>query len=550
MACMITISPAHALLILIDAYKKDAKKNLELKKLFLVGCNTPVEETQLAKFLQDPLLSAYQISNTSKVIDWDPCHRYFETHLAYEILQTSIQHINKKDLQTHRDILYDTIRKNISDKEMAKLDEILSGKSTTEDPVEFEFNDAIQRINHSKHYQSYTQENKDKLKLLINLGILGVYVINLYLEEIPMYINNHTDYFVSRGRVCKNQESNMPSNKQGILKSFMPIATDDIACADPWFHVLRPAERSTYDPHSLWVKANFKTQVHPYVNSISGTLLAQLRTFLAIEEVGQLQFNTLEKLSDFLRCFTSVLLYNSGGHTFHEFLSLLALPEVQSEFAAINLSVARLTELQLLFTEVTPAFDRALAKTLVYQQAYLRRCVLLASIGQEKKLLPIESKTNKPYSLEMNWANLLLESTQKHTQEHPAILVHDCAEKLASEKNSDQAKSLLLINAILTQLHVKEKSPTLFKKESLRSSLCNILKPYRAQFQEQIDHTFKKLNMSSTALEFKELGNLIFKKRSSLAFKFKKQNYLQKIIMQLNLLTHRTNADKKCRHEC
>ena len=58
----------------------------------------------------------------------------------------------------------------------------------------------------------------------------------------------------------------------------MPLPQDDIARAEAAIGYLKPSDQAIYNENAAWVQGNFERLVHPFSNSISGTMLCQLRS--------------------------------------------------------------------------------------------------------------------------------------------------------------------------------------------------------------------------------------------------------------------------------
>ena len=54
-----------------------------------------------------------------------------------------------------------------------------------------------------------------------------------------------------------------------------------------------------------------------------------------LNDIHKFEFAEGNKLKNYMRCFTTFLLYNSGGHSLHEFTSLFQLTPVREAFAFI-----------------------------------------------------------------------------------------------------------------------------------------------------------------------------------------------------------------------
>ncbi|HHF7365835.1 TPA: hypothetical protein ACPSKY_000936 [Legionella bozemanae] len=83
--------------------------------------------------------------------------------------------------------------------------------------------------------------------------------------------------YLERGKATKENQSKTTTSALGLLQSSDPVPLDDPARMTQIQEFLKPSEQSTYDPNAQWVKDNFSRLVHPFSNSISGTMLCQIR---------------------------------------------------------------------------------------------------------------------------------------------------------------------------------------------------------------------------------------------------------------------------------
>ncbi len=97
-------------------------------------------------------------------------------------------------------------------------------------------------------------------------------------------------------------------------------------------------------------------------------MLVQLRVLKYLQNESRAAFTNLEKTLNYIKCFSSILLYNSGGHSFHEFLSVLSVPEVKESFGFDNIN-----EETLLLDSNRKAFEQSLMDTIAYNKTILVR---------------------------------------------------------------------------------------------------------------------------------------------------------------------------------
>ncbi len=119
------------------------------------------------------------------------------------------------------------------------------------------------------------------------------------------------------------------------MKSYMPISRSDLLYNEMAQDFLRPADFSKFDISAEWVKINFKTLVHPFANSISGTILAAFRTIKGLNNENENTFDNIEKIKTLIKCISSIFIFNSGGHSLYEFIYPCLLPEIREAFSFI-----------------------------------------------------------------------------------------------------------------------------------------------------------------------------------------------------------------------
>ncbi|QEY52264.1 hypothetical protein [Legionella longbeachae] len=95
------ISVGQALLLLLQKYRNEPFKYLELKKLYLAGAKNDDFRTKINEYLKDELLIKYTISLTPESSNHDSSRRYFETQLAYETLVRQLPNLHSKSLSAY-----------------------------------------------------------------------------------------------------------------------------------------------------------------------------------------------------------------------------------------------------------------------------------------------------------------------------------------------------------------------------------------------------------------------------------------------------------------
>ncbi|MBV8801760.1 MAG: hypothetical protein JO131_02110, partial [Gammaproteobacteria bacterium] len=436
---MPVLSTGQALLLLIKKYNKPP--SIELKEPYLDKCNklkslyllgpTEEEAKDLQMLLNDPLFSEpdfkenFTISKDFYVISEDPTRRYFETHLAYETLAKNISTLDHKKLENY----------------MQTLDSLCSDqKEETKAKNTFlnELNFAIQQIDSHPHFHNdrFSKEDRDKLKILFNCTKKAYQLIQEYnvpLSEI--YTNGQYFKAKNRGRIFKDHEA--ITHNFGILKSYMPVPKDDIAYAAMEFNLPKPSDGLNFDSDALWVKENFKRLVHPFVTSVSGTMLVQLRVIFWLYNNGTqhdvknndlennndveknhfFPFQKNEEFADFIKCFTSNFLYLLGGHSFYEFYGTVTTPEVVKHFNFIE--DFKKINMSNLIDGPGGAFDAAIERAIYYNDMFINKMRMHGELTGVKER---EYKINPDPPIKTPNTSSSLSTTVKDEVTHSAFL--------------------------------------------------------------------------------------------------------------------------------
>jgi hypothetical protein len=374
------ISFGQALLLLIDKYKEDKSTCRALKQFYIQGVLSSTDLKYIENLFQENCLTEkYEISYRDTDINEDESRRYFETHLAFEMLLISLNQIKKEDLLEYNKALYDAL----PEENRNKFNNYMSGRiSPKEDNFATEYMDAFEKVQNHENYQSLSFEQKEKLLLTLRASWLSV--LHAKNPQVPLNLYG-TGFFLeqNRGRVVKekpitptstfiSESSPYFSNHFGLMKTYMPVPRNDIAYAERGFTFVKPSDQNTYNTLAEWPRKNFSKLVHPFSCSISGTTLCQLRFMKKLQDEGKQVFNSQEKFTTFLKCFFSSLLFNSGGHVFNEFLGVLEMPEVRKEFTFID-GFEQINATMLLLHGNESAFDKALNDTLAYTKVLLAK---------------------------------------------------------------------------------------------------------------------------------------------------------------------------------
>ena len=182
-------------------------------------------------------------------------------------------------------------------------------------------------------FPDLSDAEREKVKLLVESSFLGV-VNTRYTAFLPLSIYPTGIYSeVNKGKVIKIDQDSTRNQHLGLMKGHMSLAIDDIARGGKETPYLKSSDQATFVEHAQWVKSNFAKMVHPFSHSISGTMLSQLRASAKLRDDGKGVFtDSGEKMGQFSQLLVSAMLFNSGGHTLHEFTAPMSLDSVRDEF--------------------------------------------------------------------------------------------------------------------------------------------------------------------------------------------------------------------------
>lgn len=411
------ISPAQAILKLIKHYRRPENASKKrylgtLYRLYLDGAVNPEWRFHLdnfSKLHKDDVLKSFKISFEPQIIDNDPTKRYFETHLAFESIKNATKKVSLDSLQYFSSELSSRLL-TLDNPRYIDCDMMLNGLAPKNDnELIKEYADYFSRINKNKLFtseQGFSDSDREKIVLIIACSFLSVSCaqssnihpllpLDIYEKDAPCY-----GFFGNnKGKILKPKNDAGLSQHYGMIKGHMPLSRDDIASSDSTFNFLKSSEQSRYDEHALWVKINFYQLVHPFSNSISGSLLCLIRNLCYLQNYKIFPFtDSLEVFDNFIKLFSSTLLFFSGGHSLHELIYVLRLPEVVGELQHkhslnhLDLSSAFISRLFLQGNET--AFEKALQKTIEYNNQYIKRDHLNTEIIKGIKLKPIPDLTN------------------------------------------------------------------------------------------------------------------------------------------------------------
>jgi hypothetical protein len=199
-------------------------------------------------------------------------------------------------------------------------------------------------------------------------------VVNIQLgANFPLNIYKKGIYSIAqRGLLAIKGQNTTRNQHYGILKGHTLLPADDIAMNVNIPSLVRCPNRSTYFPNANWVKQSFSGLVHPFVNSISGTILCQLRALAHFTTTKQCFKNSSYQFNTFFRLMISTLLFYQGGHSLLEFTAPLRVDAIQEAFKPIS-GFSNIDLISLFFKNNQKAFNHSLDETLKYNRDLLQR---------------------------------------------------------------------------------------------------------------------------------------------------------------------------------
>jgi hypothetical protein len=398
----IVISPAQALLLLIEKHSQNSEVLDKLKKWYISGIVSN-EHTQFERYLNDPILERYQVSTDPRVINDDPTRRFFETHLAYETLKNQLKEISKEDLKSHVDklekclpTLEDTEKKNRASAIKLKVClNALKGEINHQYPNDTikEYAHFIKKIDDKMLFTELNPEERDKIKLIVFSSFLGV--VNAWFRILPLDIYGSGIYSdEQKGKLSLKGQDTTGSLNLGLVKGYMPIPMDDLVRTTIETPFLKPSEQATFKDHAKWVEDNFQLLVHPFSNSISGTMLCQLRNLADFNQNEKYDFiSSNAKFMKYIQLFAATMLFGSGGHSLHEFVSPLNVDEIVNEFSPLLDNPVSVYS--MFYVENQKAFDNVLDRTIAYNQMILKRKTMMLDINPQMELEKFKENKNK-----------------------------------------------------------------------------------------------------------------------------------------------------------
>lgn len=408
----IKISIGQAILLILQQSSLSSIERSKIESMYLSGCKSPEDAEFLNKIIarekeSNKYLQSCEISVSPEVIDNDPSRRYFETHLAHNITVKEIKAMSLEQVKSHYESLLDLIRSyepslatsltNVMDRRLAPPWDMARIKKIGADVYEYFCTIA-------EAEKKFGKDDFEKLKYVIASTLLGVVASCISSQKIK---ENPEDFEIlpmdlygrglfsseKRGRTLR--EGSHFFSTTGIIKSMAPVPYHDDA-------VRYEDEKKPFDFKSTsnsqyvlglvsknWSDQSFSLLFHPFVNTISGTMLCQLRASKKLMEEGKLSFESPNSFLNYVKCLVSSMLYLAGGHSLYEFTYPLTLPEVVEGYASIPHFAEDMTLSRMFYETNTEAFHNALNRAEKYNLQMIERALVLEELrdthGPERK---------------------------------------------------------------------------------------------------------------------------------------------------------------------
>lgn len=391
------ITPNQALLLLIDHYAENPVARHELETLYLIGAATPARQQRIKYYFSQPILRGYVLDSSPSAIQKDPTRRYFETQLAYHTLKNWLAELSINKLQTLQGLLID----KLSTGGLIMLETTLNQSLSPHAPlIMHEFAELFSELMHPAANFPFNIEETAVIHLLMCNAYLCVILactmalpLDIYnkgifhpsvrgvilrmsiasLQETPQLFSTQAESFATA------DQRSTRSQARGIFTSLMPLPREEVLWRESPSTLTRAPDRSHYDRDSCFVQAFFNQQVHPFVNSLSGTVLSHLRAVLLLLESQQLTIEDQDNMRNYFRCLIAGLLYLLGGHSLAEFCMVLNLRDVIQAFET-TLNFGECPLQRLFQADNQPALTPALAATQQFQRQWLQQRQVLTEL--------------------------------------------------------------------------------------------------------------------------------------------------------------------------
>lgn len=482
----VILTLGESLLLAIEACKKanlDQEILTQLNQLYLEGIKSETGKTFVKKLKAFFRSKNFVITSTPTLINNDPSRRYFETSLAYHILQTNAELLDHNSLckfkQNLKRRLYST--QGIDYKQIRKIEKILNGEIDEKElnKYELEYAELTHRLLKNDYYGLSEKACKNLYEIACStiLATLNTQVdkalpANIYHDSI------FTMGMDGRGRMIKPSNNAVRTTAKGLLKATSPlplydkIVNPEEEYTDSTGHkrtkpslFLRSADQANFMIESQWSQHLFSRQTQIYSNGISSTTLAQIRNLILQKRQGNPYF--CEAFQEYMTTFAALMLYNSGGHSFFEIFEVFKLGVSRELFPPESMAFQALSDDTLMYQwlcEMQQAcFEAALQSTFKYTHAILNKKILNA------EFLKIQKKQSE-HPVSSNQSDL--HSAVLNTEPHEfAAFIKDLRDDQINELNYKKWTPLMVASRLGKSAHVKQ---LLAKGAKINKRVCGL----------------------------------------------------------------------------
>lgn len=465
----IVLSVGESLLLILDACKKakvDELTTNTLNRLYLEGIKTDADRElvrQLTIIFRD---KNYTVKSDPKIINEDATKRYFETHLAYHILQNNAAALDNEELKNFSQ----NLKKRLfslpgADRDfLKKVDKILNGDVDKKllNKYELEYAELANKLL-KKDFYGLSEEACENLYEIACSTVLAT--LNTQIDKsMPIDIYSDSIFTMGmdgRGRIVKACNDNVRTTAKGLMKSTSPL---------PMYHDLvnpvendyfqkdniqspfeRSADQAGFMLESQWSQHLFSYQTQLYSNGISSTTLAQIRNIILQKRLGNSYYD--KSFQEYMTSFAALMLYNSGGHSFFEIFEVFKLQICQELILTDHLTQEAITNDNLMYKwlceDQKDAFNKALEATQIYMRVILYKKILNA---QFKNSL---NHDNKSDSTNQEGKQILHDAVLNMSVSEFKQLIENSNEKNIDSLNRKKWTVLMVASQLGKTEHVK-----------------------------------------------------------------------------------------------
>ena len=424
------ISPGQAILLQLKTTPSGAAYDA-LVKLYLQGQVKKDAAPDFAQCFEFARSKGYEVARSkgyevelylATVINNDPTRRYFESYLAYLIIKDSFSMLDLADIHRLREILIAKLKPasqalvqvfkadyNTAYTNREKLNSILGCDEECNilEKIELAYSATV-----GSEQIEFTLAEKEKI-----WSIMGCFRLCYLLvqEDARLTQGIYDEGFYhekSKGRKPIDYSDDAPiisANTLGILKSRMPLPMyDGLFIKNLQQLPLKSTDLFTFNLSHAAPQAQFAQFTHPFVTSVSGSMLMVLMVVANILNSGGSNLSIItdvDKFSVFIALSASIYLLFSGAHSYYEFMYPVFLERVQREYKAKMPKFLELSFNSLLHDKYVYAVQDAIRLAIEYNHAVIKRQVFYPEmknkLNRRKLEIPIAPDKSKSYKQQL-----------------------------------------------------------------------------------------------------------------------------------------------------